>query len=478
MDLEILLSLGILVVQDRLGELLSCFRVETQHPQPAVEEHGAAGNAIDHIVLDQHAAVHRPDRLELFEGHHPPVFRRSAIPPDEVAVRGIEAVDMTIGRPEQGTSLPDGRWRVDAAAAGETPQRLARIGVKCVDAVCIDRGDKQFPIGDDRRTEFAAQLRTPRPFQAGGLDRGLHGAAARRIVPEGRPVARERIDAGWICVVGRSTQQTLGVGHLAARLGCRRGGRQRRETGQLRLDVAGARMLRCVDQPVAGHDAVMTGAADPVVADPVFRRMIDELDARPREEQVLVGRLGSVAAMVEPVRLHVRREFSLHFPGVQVAAGHGARIRTLGHGAIPDQAAGHQNVVRRPHVSARMMRGLPQRLPVLERQGEHGRFASRRRIGGNLSAVKHHVVVQDQRGAAGTAHVFLTGSGSDAHSDCPLRRSRHWIRSPSWNRTRVPSAASDIETSSDFFCHSVPPESASTAMIVRGATVQSGFVVS
>ena len=50
-NLEVLLGVGVLVVKDRLGELPSRLRVEAQEPQPAVEEHRPAGDAVEHVIL-------------------------------------------------------------------------------------------------------------------------------------------------------------------------------------------------------------------------------------------------------------------------------------------------------------------------------------------------------------------------------------------------------------------------------------------
>ena len=50
-------------------------RVEPHQAQAAVEEHVAAGQAVDHVVVDQHAAADRPGRLDLLVGDDPLVAR-------------------------------------------------------------------------------------------------------------------------------------------------------------------------------------------------------------------------------------------------------------------------------------------------------------------------------------------------------------------------------------------------------------------
>ena len=146
-----------------------------------------------------------------------------------------------------------------------------------------------------------------------------------------------------------------------------------------------------------------------MVTYPVFRGVVDEFDAGAREEEVLVGRFGSIAAMVEPVGLHVRGKLTLHFTRVRVAAGHGARIAALSHGTIPHQSAGNKDVIRGAHVSAWMVWRLPQRLAVLNRQGKHGRNTLPGFRDIDLSAVQNHIVVQDQCGTTRASHAFFFG---------------------------------------------------------------------
>ncbi len=53
-------------------------RIELEEPQAAVEEVRAAGDEVGDVLLDQHAAVDRPDRFELLESHQPAIQRRGA----------------------------------------------------------------------------------------------------------------------------------------------------------------------------------------------------------------------------------------------------------------------------------------------------------------------------------------------------------------------------------------------------------------
>ena len=89
-------------------------------------------------------------------------------------------------------------------------------------------------------------------------------------------------------------------------------------------------MRRSIGQPVARHDPVKTAAADPVVDVPVLLFRVDKFDARSRRHDESVGRLGDVAAMVEPVRVEVRRELNFDFTGEDVSTGERARVLAAG----------------------------------------------------------------------------------------------------------------------------------------------------
>ena len=81
-----------------------------------------------------------------------------------------------------------------------------------------------------------------------------------------------------------------------------------------------------IRQAVARHDPVKASAADPVMNVPVLLRRIDEFDAGPGRHDETVRRLGDVAAMVEPVRIEVRRKLDFDITGENVAAGEVAGV--------------------------------------------------------------------------------------------------------------------------------------------------------
>ena len=171
--LEALASLWVLLVQDGLRQLSPSDRIEPQHSQAAVNEHGSARDAVEHVaaegrvVLDQNTAVHGPHGLDLLEGHDPSLFRSRPEPPSQLPVRGAQAVDPSVGRSEHGRSSVERRWRVDAPARGEGPENLPRTLVQGIEPVRIDRGHEHLAIGRDDARELAAQLRSPRLGQLG-----------------------------------------------------------------------------------------------------------------------------------------------------------------------------------------------------------------------------------------------------------------------------------------------------------------------
>jgi hypothetical protein len=98
--------------------------------------------------------------------------------------------------------------------------------------------------------------------------------------------------------------------------------------------------------------------------------IVDELDAVAGGQEVVVRGLARIAAMVEPVGLHVRRELLLHRARVQVQSFENARAAGQGDIAGPDQAVDHEQILRRLMPGARMV-GRPQRLAGVGRDGGH-----------------------------------------------------------------------------------------------------------
>ena len=318
--LQILAGLRVAVVENRLGQLAPGPRVKSQQAQASIQEHGPPGHAVDDTVLHQHAAVDRPDGFHLLERRQPPVLRRGAEAPDKLPVCGAEAIDPAIRGPEQAPALIDRRRRIDASAYRVAPQDLAGVRVEGVHRVGVHGGDEDLAPGDNHAAEFPAQLPLPLVCQLGWHGRLREAAAGRIVAIRGPLVLPCR---GWgpgVSVRGAPLKPLL-VQPLLRRLpGC--GLRaQGAEAVQLRLGIAGAGMRRRVDQPVAGHDAVDAPASDPVMALPVLRRHVYELDARSRGQQVTVGRLGAIASVMEPVGLNIGLELALHLSGVDVPAG-------------------------------------------------------------------------------------------------------------------------------------------------------------
>ena len=172
----------------------------------------------------------------------------------------------------------------------------------------------------------------------------------------------------------------------------------------LGLDVAGATVGRGVDHAVAGHDAVNAPAAHPVVHVPVIRGRIDELDARPRRQEKLLRCLGRVAAVVEPVDVHVGRELIDDLARAGVAADEDARVLAVGDRAGPDEPADDEQVLRRL-VPRRGMLADPETLARRRVIAAHRALAPRE---------QHHVLVRDQSRTVARVHGHTQAHGERA----------------------------------------------------------------
>ena len=63
---------------------------------------------------------------------------------------------------------------------------------------------------------------------------------------------------------------------------------------------------------------------------PAFLFRIDKFDARSGRHDEILGGLGDVASMMEPVSADVGREGNLHFAGLEVSRGEGSRVAAAG----------------------------------------------------------------------------------------------------------------------------------------------------
>ena len=122
LGLEVFPGFGIEFIEHVLGEFPAGFGIEPEHPQAAVQEHRPARHTIEDAVLDQHAAMHRPNRLELLEGHHPVIRWPGPEAPDQFPIRGAQAVNPAIVGTEQNQALVVGRRRIDPAPSGPGPE--------------------------------------------------------------------------------------------------------------------------------------------------------------------------------------------------------------------------------------------------------------------------------------------------------------------------------------------------------------------
>ncbi len=78
---------------------------------------------------------------------------------------------------------------------------------------------------------------------------------------------------------------------------------------------------------------------------PVLLVWVDKLNPRSRGHQEVVGRLGDVAAMMEPIGVDVGGEFLLDFAGSRISSGVDAGILARSERGDPHQAIDHHQVL-------------------------------------------------------------------------------------------------------------------------------------
>ena len=184
----------------------------------------------------------------------------------------------------------------------------------------VDGGYEDFSGGHGRRAQTTAELGLPGlPEFAWDGNAGLLRCGPRRA---DRWASRRRRH------LDRPTRPKGGAlvqpGHVRDSVFAglwNRPHHQGLEARQLGLELAAAGVHRCVGHAVAGHHAVDAPTAEPVVRFPMLRLEIDELGTVSRRQDVVVGGLGRIAAMVKPVNLYVWREFSFDFAGERIVAG-------------------------------------------------------------------------------------------------------------------------------------------------------------
>ncbi len=374
--------------------------------------------------------MHRPDGFQLVVSDDAAVLGRGAEAPGQRTVGGAEAVDVSVGAAEQRLPGSNGRRAVHAAAGGVAPRARAVLGVEGVNRVAVNLRHEHLAPGDRHAAELAAEAGLPRRLHVGRHGR-LGAAAPRGIVPVRRPLRLRIADCG-LRITDRAVRRAflqprvvrLGGDRLALR-------RQRVEAVQLALNVAGARVRRRIEQSVARDDAVLAGAADPVVWDAIARGQFDELDPRPAEHEIPVGCFVAVAAMMahtDAEELLVRGTPPPDFARGGVAAFGDPRLVRTHHVPRPHQAARHQDVDR--CVVDLAARAAPQLLAILHRVRNQltGRrvaaFAGRRPadparvrsiglgwIGLGPVGGQHHVAVHDQRGCGPAEPADANGPG-------------------------------------------------------------------
>ncbi len=243
-----------------------------------------------------------------------------------------------------------------------------------MNCVRIYRSYEKPAVGNDETAQFALELVLPCESKA-GWDSGLCITAACRFMAIGRPIVRifDICDrncrlgiydlvvcrAAFVSVIIRSNLQGHSIFMFRS---------QGTESAQLCLGVARAIVGRSVNKSVAGHDSVKTAASYPVVCSPVLSGDINEFDAGPGRHNKLLGCLGAIASMMEPVCIYVGWELSFDLACVNVPSCKDARMTAARGSSGPGQAIDYKKVVR-TIVPGRFVIGCPQCPACLGREG-------------------------------------------------------------------------------------------------------------
>ena len=203
-----------------------------------------------------------------------------------------------------------GGRRIDLPAGGVGPELLARSRHPA-HARCACRARRRTPCR--RRSSAASAARrvafaSCRPSASSPLVLApLRAASCRNVGQSARSGGRALRPDHRPGLLPSETRVVSCSGRRLRHAGRRQG----LEPAELGLQLAAAGVHRGVGHAVAGHDAVDAAAADPVIRLPVFLLQVDELGAVAAGEQKRPAGLGRIAAMVEPVELHVGRELAL-----------------------------------------------------------------------------------------------------------------------------------------------------------------------
>ena len=100
MVLQVFAGVWIAIIHQAFRNLAPRLCMNSEEPHPAVQKARSTCDKVDHIILDQHAAMNWPDGLKLLEGHQPLVTRRGTKSPGKLAVTGSQTVHPTIRRTE------------------------------------------------------------------------------------------------------------------------------------------------------------------------------------------------------------------------------------------------------------------------------------------------------------------------------------------------------------------------------------------
>ena len=289
--------------------------MQAVQPNPAVKVRRMPRGEIDCVANDQNTAVYRPHGFQPVPDHRSPVERRASEPPNQLAVRNSQRVNITIPASEDRHSAIDRRRRIDTPGCDERPQLRAILSIKTINRLPVNRADEHF-IGSHNNTgQHATDIRFPLRRQ---INRHLcaRTTAPRHIMTIRRPLFRigirygrrpdqitsQRFNRIRYAVfnirrhlsVGLAPDQSWSIFPLSFCLLCG----ERMKTIEFDVVEALTRMRRHIDQAIAWHDAILTHTAQPPVVDVIVASQVDVFQAAPAADQITFSRLVAITAMV------------------------------------------------------------------------------------------------------------------------------------------------------------------------------------
>ena len=187
-------------------------------------------------------------------------------------------------------------------------------------------------------------------------------------------------------------------------------------------------MGRCIDKPIAGHDAVDAAAARVVIDVPVILVLVQihELDAGTGWHNIVFCCLAGIASLMEPVDIVLACDFRYDLTGMEIPAGIVPTVLDIRGSSGPDQSVNYKDILRRI-MSGAGLRSIPQLCAV---RGRQCCYASRLLETSRSFREEQNVVVNHYPGCIGRVDllagnslgfpVFLAIGPIDANNLCPV----------------------------------------------------------